>query len=167
MVPTTSDELKRMALAPLKQRKLLSKQLSMRETSLEAAWERRRLQRLRAEQDAAGGGLEPCEEDAAGADGFRLPRLTRKSLTDEDLSELKGSIDLGFGFKEEDGQELCDTLPALDLYFAVTRQLSDKKIKYSPSTSSSYDSPSPSESSSPMSPDESWKICNPGMFVLP
>ncbi|CAF1939666.1 unnamed protein product [Brassica oleracea] len=48
----------------------------------------------------------------------------QKKLTDEDLNELKGSIELGFGFNEEAGQKLCNTLPALDLYFAVNRHLS-------------------------------------------
>ncbi|URE07497.1 hypothetical protein MUK42_19525 [Musa troglodytarum] len=66
------------------------------------------------------------DEAAAEGDERRLNGKTR-SLTDEDLDELRGSIDLGFGFSEEEGgQDLCDTLPALNLYFAVNRQLSDR-----------------------------------------
>ncbi|XP_058108801.1 uncharacterized protein LOC131251834 [Magnolia sinica] len=152
---STNDELKQLAPPPLKNRKLLSKQLSIRETSLEAAWEKRRLQILRKDS------IELLDESTE-ADGFRSPRLSGRGLTDEDLNELKGSIDLGFGFNEEDGQGLCDTLPALDLYFAVTRQLSDKKIRYSPSSPMSSTSGSSSTVGSPKSPDESWKICNPG-----
>ncbi|URE07500.1 hypothetical protein MUK42_19525 [Musa troglodytarum] len=71
------------------------------------------------------------DEAAAEGDERRLNGKTR-SLTDEDLDELRGSIDLGFGFSEEEGgQDLCDTLPALNLYFAVNRQLSDPKIQLS------------------------------------
>ncbi|URE07496.1 hypothetical protein MUK42_19525 [Musa troglodytarum] len=76
------------------------------------------------------------DEAAAEGDERRLNGKTR-SLTDEDLDELRGSIDLGFGFSEEEGgQDLCDTLPALNLYFAVNRQLSDPKIQLSPSPAS-------------------------------
>ncbi|URE15376.1 hypothetical protein MUK42_12365 [Musa troglodytarum] len=54
------------------------------------------------------------------------PSARTTSLTDEDLDELRGSIDLGFGFNEEEGgHDLCDTLPALNLYFAVNREFSD------------------------------------------
>ena len=38
-----------------------------------------------------------------------------KSLTDEDLDELKGCLDLGFGFSYDEIPELCNTLPALEL----------------------------------------------------
>ncbi|KAG8072524.1 hypothetical protein GUJ93_ZPchr0006g44760 [Zizania palustris] len=48
-----------------------------------------------------------------------------RSVTDDDLDELRGCIDLGFGF--ETGCPVCgagrsrlvETLPALDLYYAV------------------------------------------------
>ncbi|KAK1307409.1 hypothetical protein QJS10_CPA10g01507 [Acorus calamus] len=104
-----------------KKKVLMTRQLSMRETSLEVTWEKRRRRFLK--------------EEAA--------RQSR-SLTDYDLNELKGSIELGFGFNEEDGgHHLCDTLPALDLYFAVNRNLSS-----SPSSPSSSSSSSPSDSMS-------------------
>ncbi|XP_077230998.1 uncharacterized protein LOC143864063 [Tasmannia lanceolata] len=159
---SSPDELRRLVLAPSKNRKVLSKQLSMRETSRDAAWEKqRRHQILRKHSKSTG----------------------LRSLTDEDLHELKGSIELGFGFNEEDGQRLCRTLPALDLYFAVNRQLSDSKLRFSPSpvstpilggastaTSGGASFSSSSSSSfvdqldSPNSPHqtESWKICCPG-----
>eukprot|EP00252_Welwitschia_mirabilis_P019609 TRINITY_DN4587_c0_g1_i1.p1 TRINITY_DN4587_c0_g1~~TRINITY_DN4587_c0_g1_i1.p1 ORF type:complete len:214 (-),score=42.24 TRINITY_DN4587_c0_g1_i1:491-1132(-) len=59
-----------------------------------------------------------------------------KSLTDEDLDELRGCIDLGFGFdlaEKEPDKHLCDTLPALDLYYAIHRQFREKDLKAKPS----------------------------------
>uniref|UniRef100_A0ACD5YT77 Uncharacterized protein n=1 Tax=Avena sativa TaxID=4498 RepID=A0ACD5YT77_AVESA len=51
-----------------------------------------------------------------------------QSVTDDDLDELRGCLDLGFGFDPaahgcaacgEDMTRLVETLPALDLYYAV------------------------------------------------
>ncbi|XP_062221901.1 uncharacterized protein LOC133921148 [Phragmites australis] len=69
------------------------------------AWERRRR------------GMHP------GGSGLRRAR----SVTDDDLDELRGCIDLGFGFEPPAGCAACgagrtrlmETLPALDLYYAV------------------------------------------------
>ncbi|KAK1259075.1 hypothetical protein QJS04_geneDACA023243 [Acorus gramineus] len=125
----------------------MTRQLSMRETSLEVAWEKRRRRFLK--------------EEAERAAAARQSR----SLTDYDLNELKGSIELGFGFNEEDGgHHLCDTLPALDLYFAVNRNLSSSPSSSSSSpsdsmSSSSFGSPSPG---SPHHLHDPWKICSPG-----
>ncbi|CAH8329532.1 unnamed protein product [Eruca vesicaria subsp. sativa] len=53
-------------------------------------------------------------------------RLGRsKSVTDEDLEELKGCIELGFGFEPDSPEldpRLSETLPALGLYCAVNKQ---------------------------------------------
>ncbi|VFQ89857.1 unnamed protein product [Cuscuta campestris] len=104
-------------------RRRLSKQLSMCETPRrDIAWERRRRHILLQER-----------------------RRSAEWLTDDDLNELKGCIELGFGFKEEEGQRLCNTLPALDLYFAVNRLQSSSPLN-SPSSDNS----------------DSWKICSPG-----
>jgi hypothetical protein len=47
-------------------------------------------------------------------------------LIDEDVDELRGCIDLGFGFSnDEEDLELCNTLPAFELYHAITRQYKD------------------------------------------
>jgi hypothetical protein len=47
-------------------------------------------------------------------------------LIDEDMDELRGCIDLGFGFSNDEGDlELCNTLPAFELYYAITRQYND------------------------------------------
>lgn len=141
---SSEEELRHMPLVPpkLKSRKRLSKQLSMCETPRDVAWERRRRQILRQERRRNG-------FDSAGDD-----------LTDEDLYELKGCIELGFGFNEEDGQRLCGTLPALDLYFAVNRTLSPVSTPQSRASTSSPVLQSPSFGS-PRS-DDSWKICSPG-----
>lgn len=80
-------------------------------------------------------------------------------LTDEDLYELKGCIELGFGFNEEEAQNLCNTLPALDLYFAVNRQLSPLLSPQSQSCSPTPPSVgyiSPCVGSPRIEPD--WKI---------
>ncbi|KAJ6918515.1 hypothetical protein NC651_012691 [Populus alba x Populus x berolinensis] len=144
-----SEDLERMPLAPLilKNKKLLSKQLSMCETRRDRAWERRRRQILMQERTRSG-------------------LLESDDLTDEDLHELKGCIELGFGFKEEEGHQLTNTLPALDLYFAVNRQLSPSPVStpQSGDLSSSSSSEMGTRSSSfgsPMS-DPDWKICSPG-----
>ncbi|KAE8687313.1 PRA1 family protein E [Hibiscus syriacus] len=110
-----TEELQRMPLVPpplMKNWRYLSKQLSLGETSREMAWERRRRQILRQQRGKNG-------------------------LTDDDLHELRGCIELGFGFNEEDGQKLCITLPALDLYFAVNRQLSPSPPESGRSSSTS------------------------------
>ncbi|CAN8278562.1 unnamed protein product [Cochlearia groenlandica] len=59
-------------------------------------------------------------------DTFRH-RRRGKSLTEEDLDELKASIELGFGFGSSDiaDPRLSNTLPALELYFAVQKSYND------------------------------------------
>ncbi|KAG4189257.1 hypothetical protein ERO13_A08G215800v2 [Gossypium hirsutum] len=138
-----TEELQRMPLVPpplMKNKMYLSKQLSMSETSRDIAWERRRRQILRQQRGKNG-------------------------LTDEDLYELKGCIELGFGFNEEEGQKLCNTLPALDLYFAVNRQLSPSPASTPQSRRSSSSSSLGGRSSSfdsPVSEPADWKIYSPG-----
>ena len=80
-------------------------------------------------------------------------------ITDEDLRELRGCIELGFGFNEEDAQDLCATLPALELYFAVNRQVSASP------RSNVNDSPAVIASPPTVDPD-AWKICSPGMYIF-
>ncbi|RDX65089.1 hypothetical protein CR513_56282, partial [Mucuna pruriens] len=135
-------ELQHLTLAEevLKKRKRLSKQLSMFEAPRDVAWERRRQQERKSRSRR--NSFHNCDD-----------------VTDDDLHELKGCIELGFGFNEEDGQTLCNTLPALDLYFAVNRQLSPSPV----STPHSRPSPSFPVPSAPPPPDsDSWKICSPG-----
>ncbi|KAL8246359.1 hypothetical protein R6Q59_007575 [Mikania micrantha] len=81
-----------------------------------------------------------------------------KSLTDEDLDELKGCLDLGFGFSYDEIPELCNTLPALELCYSMSQKFLDEHQK------SPEPSPSPAvvdESVSPP-PIANWKISSPG-----
>lgn len=138
--------------ASQKPKQRLSKQLSMCETPRDVAWERRRRQMIM------------IQEKKLLHKGVSVNLSEQTKLTDEDLNELKGSIELGFGFNEEAGQKLCNTLPALDLYFAVHRQLSPLP---SPSSSrSSSASASTFSNSIPCSPkktdSDSLKILCPG-----
>ncbi|XP_066346959.1 uncharacterized protein [Miscanthus floridulus] len=138
------------ATAGIANKKRLSKQLSMKETTREVKWEKRRrqIQRQRSsmrlnEADDRAGGSTVCPVDSEASSSAER---VAKRITDEDLDELRGSMDLGFRFDEQKGgQDLCDTLPALDLYFAVNRQLSEPKMRFSttsaPSLSATKSSP--------------------------
>ncbi|KAH7295270.1 hypothetical protein KP509_27G040700 [Ceratopteris richardii] len=137
----------------------------------EEAWERKRelfgmnepgkqsnVNRIRMERSASDcGGRSWAAEKSLG-------KARTLSLTDEDLEELKGSIDLGFGFSCGEECDLSGTLPALELYFAINRQYNESKNRSSPV--------SPLERSvlygtlsedSPKSPhNASWRISSPG-----
>ncbi|XP_074591122.1 uncharacterized protein LOC141847028 [Curcuma longa] len=54
-------------------------------------------------------------EGYVGVGDGRLGRST--SLTSDDLEDLKGCVDLGFGFSYEDIPKLSSTLPALELCY--------------------------------------------------
>ncbi|MQM15230.1 hypothetical protein Taro_048172 [Colocasia esculenta] len=58
--------------------------------------------------------------DGGGIEGGGVGRT--KSLTDDDLEELKGCLDLGFGFSYEEIPELCTTLPALELCYSMNQR---------------------------------------------
>ncbi|KAJ9701431.1 hypothetical protein PVL29_006679 [Vitis rotundifolia] len=79
--------------------------------------------------------------------------MRTKSLTDEDLDELKGCLDLGFGFSYEEIPELCNTLPALELCYSMSQKFMDDQQKAPES------SPAASESPGPIA---NWKISSPG-----
>ncbi|KAJ0261938.1 hypothetical protein HA466_0049600 [Hirschfeldia incana] len=81
--------------------------------------------------------------------------LTRaKSLTDDDLEELKGCLDLGFGFSYDEIPELCNTLPALELCYSMSQKYLDDKQNHQ------EDSPlSPPTTTGPVA---NWKISSPG-----
>lgn len=91
-------------------------------------------------------------------EGYVEEDLARsKSLSDEDLEELKGCLDLGFGFSYEEIPELCNTLPALELCYSMSQKFMDNSP---PSPSSSSSSPSPHSLSTPSIAN--WKISSPG-----
>ncbi|KAF2300185.1 hypothetical protein GH714_010484 [Hevea brasiliensis] len=98
--------------------------------------------------------------DVANTNGDDLKRS--KSLTDDDLDELKGCLDLGFGFSFDEIPELCNTLPALELCYSMSQKLLDEHHK-SPERSS----PTTAESAS--NPIANWKISTPvklGFMIL-
>ncbi|CAN4108577.1 unnamed protein product [Withania somnifera] len=127
--------------------KRFTKQRSMCEIPRDIAWEKRRRQFLHQER----------KKNSA---------QDLEDLTDEDLNELRGSIELGFGFNEEEANHrLCNTLPALDLYFAVNRQFLTSPISSPGSNKGSSTSLGGSSSSfgSPRSDSmDAWKIYSPG-----
>ncbi|XP_074574414.1 uncharacterized protein LOC141830869 [Curcuma longa] len=82
------------------------------ERSGQAAWPRRR-------GHGSGVRWEGFEE---GSDGGEILARTR-SLTNGDLEELKGCLDLGFGFSYDEIPGLCAMLPALELCYSMSRLL--------------------------------------------
>lgn len=91
-----------------------------------------------------------------------------KSLTDDDLDELKGCLDLGFGFNYEEIPELCNTLPALELCYSISQRFQDEQQRTPACTtdiamsSAAADTCSNSASSCSQSPIANWKISSPG-----
>ncbi|KAH8508498.1 hypothetical protein H0E87_010565 [Populus deltoides] len=74
-----------------------------------------------------------------------------KSVTDEDLDELKGCIELGFGFDSpEMDQRLSDTFPALELYYAVNKNYHDHSVSKPFTDTSSSSMASDCDSLSPL-----------------
>ncbi|XP_071700020.1 uncharacterized protein [Rutidosis leptorrhynchoides] len=84
-----------------------------------------------------------------------------KSLTDEDLDELKGCFDLGFGFCYDEIPELCNTLPALELCYSMSQKFLDEQQK-SPETETETVSETASPAPPPPAPIANWKISSPG-----
>ncbi|KAL3614213.1 hypothetical protein CASFOL_042287 [Castilleja foliolosa] len=75
-----------------------------------------------------------------------LLRRGRSSLTDDDLDELRGCVDLGFQFDSPDlDPKLSSTFPALELYYAVNRNALSRSASFpdydSGTGSSSIESP--------------------------
>lgn len=81
-----------------------------------------------------------------------------RSLTDDDLDELRACLDLGFSLDSPDlDPKLSSTFPALEFYQAVNRQYCNGLSRSSSSTFSDSDSVSAS-AGSPIS------IIDPGMI---
>ncbi|CAO2167378.1 unnamed protein product [Urochloa humidicola] len=75
-----------------------------------------------------------------------------RSLTDDDLEELKGCLDLGFGFAYSEIPELCGTLPALELCYSMTRRFLDEQR-----------APGHEQEQEPaVTPLPNWRISGPG-----
>ncbi|KAL0897203.1 hypothetical protein Bca101_081164 [Brassica carinata] len=102
--------------------------------------------------------LEGYVESAAGDQ----EDLTRgRSLTDDDLEELKGCLDLGFGFSYDEIPELCNTLPALELCYSMNQKFLDdqQNQKSSETCPVEEDTPPPPTTTNPVA---NWKISSPG-----
>lgn len=83
----------------------------------------------------------------------------RRSITDNDFAELRGCIDLGFVFTQDDIPDLRETLPALEVCYAISQNLQDPQATLLPCE----DSGSPLPESPSTSPTiSSWKIASPG-----
>ncbi|KAH6760290.1 membrane insertase [Perilla frutescens var. hirtella] len=78
-----------------------------------------------------------------------------RSVTDEDLDELKACIELGFDFDSpEMDQRLSDTFPAYGLYYAVNKQYNDAVSRTPPPCSPSQSDGGGGASSPHHSPDD-------------
>ncbi|KAI0511642.1 hypothetical protein KFK09_012272 [Dendrobium nobile] len=82
-----------------------------------------------------------------------------KSLTDEDLEDLKGCCDLGFSFSYKEIPELCDTLPALELCYSMSQRFLDEQQQYH-----SFSADNAGGVASPLTLPRvaNWKISSPG-----
>ncbi|XP_058097161.1 uncharacterized protein LOC131242494 [Magnolia sinica] len=80
-----------------------------------------------------------CREEAwLRRKGYKNRKGRSKSVTDEDVDELRACIELGFGFDSpQKDPRLSDTLPAYDLYYAVHKQYNESVSK--PSLPPPYD----------------------------
>ncbi|KAJ1419126.1 hypothetical protein SESBI_15397 [Sesbania bispinosa] len=76
-----------------------------------------------------------------------------RSVTDEDVDELKACIELGFGFESspevELDQRLSDTLPALGLYYAVNKTYNDSLLPKPPTVTTPSSSAASDRDSTP------------------
>jgi hypothetical protein len=79
-----------------------------------------------------------------------------KSLTEDDLAELKGCLDLGFGFAYHEIPELCGTLPALQLCYSMTR-----RFLHEQRAPGEEQEPEPEAASLP-----NWRISAPGKYSM-
>ncbi|KAG5010826.1 hypothetical protein AAZX31_07G201400 [Glycine max] len=70
-------------------------------------------------------------------DNHRCSHRLSKSLSEDDLDELKACFELGFGFDSpEIDPKLSNTIPALELYHAVNKQYNHHSLSRSSSSSS-------------------------------
>lgn len=116
------------------------------ERSGHAAWPRRR------GHGCGGVRWEGCVELEEGSDGGESLARTR-SLTDGDLEELKGCLDLGFGFSYDEIPGLCAMLPALELCYSMSRLLGG---------GAGNDGGDASDEPISALPVANWKISSPG-----
>ncbi|KAL6531791.1 hypothetical protein OROMI_028154 [Orobanche minor] len=95
--------------------------------------------------------------DEAWTNRRRNHRLRRgRSVTDDDLEELRACFELGFNFDSPDlDPKLSSTFPALEFYYAVNRQYCDSLPRSSSATFSDSDT-------APSSVGSTSSIIDPG-----
>lgn len=150
---------------------------SSREDWREKAWERKRDQALSEElscdnnyfsdfQSSKTASDSASEEARADSPYSTLRRTSStprvRKLTNVDLDELKGCLDLGFGFNYEEMPELSNTLPALELCYAIGQQFQDDHHQKSSPVSTLDNMDSPNNEGYAQSPIANWKISSPG-----
>nr|CAB3491472.1 unnamed protein product [Digitaria exilis] len=119
----------------------------------EASWPRRasRPVVVAGEEEGGSPGGAPLAREGSGVGRAR-------SLTDDDLEELKGCVDLGFGFSYHEIPELCGTLPALELCYSMSQRFLDEHQQLG--------KPEETLALAPASPAQpvatNWKISSPG-----
>ncbi|CAN6371819.1 unnamed protein product [Urochloa humidicola] len=85
-----------------------------------------------------------------------------RSLTDDDLEELKGCVDLGFGFSYDEIPELCGTLPALELCYSMSRRFLDEHQQMGKHEAAAPATPALAPASPAQPGATNWKISSPG-----
>ncbi|KAL6662158.1 hypothetical protein ACP70R_000017 [Stipagrostis hirtigluma subsp. patula] len=83
-----------------------------------------------------------------------------RSLTDDDLEELKGCVDLGFGFSYHEIPELCGTLPALELCYSMSQRFLDEHHQLAKPEDAAPAALAPASPAQPT--PTNWKISSPG-----
>ncbi|PAN42109.1 hypothetical protein PAHAL_8G100200 [Panicum hallii] len=83
-----------------------------------------------------------------------------RSLTDDDLEELKGCVDLGFGFSYHEIPELCGTLPALELCYSMSQRFLDEHQQLGKPEEAPAPALAPASPAQPVATN--WKISSPG-----
>lgn len=109
-------------------------------------------------------GEEGSPPDASAGSGESGGVGRARSLTDDDLEELKGCVDLGFGFSYREIPELCGTLPALDLCYSMSQRFLDEH--HHQQLGKAEEAP-PLAPASPAQPaaTTNWKISSPGNYL--
>ncbi|XP_010930191.2 uncharacterized protein [Elaeis guineensis] len=149
-----------------KKKKNKEKKRREEEEEEEMGWEGRPWEAEWPRRSRGGGGVmlegyvEALDGAEPGADGGDGVVGRTKSLTDEDLEDLKGCLDLGFGFSYEEIPELCNTLPALELCYSMSQRFLDEQQQQSRSPEAATAEPCAAASSP--APVANWKISSPG-----
>uniref|UniRef100_A0A0D6QYL1 Uncharacterized protein n=1 Tax=Araucaria cunninghamii TaxID=56994 RepID=A0A0D6QYL1_ARACU len=103
-----------------------------------------------------------CGEEARNSPSAMKHGTRTKNFTNVDLDELKGCLDLGFGFNYEEMPELSNTLPALELCYVMGQKFQDDNHQKSSPVSTLDNADSTSSDGYAQSPIAQWKISSPG-----